>query len=124
MISIDVKGNFDNTDRFLSNAKKASIMSIMDKYGRAGVSALSHATPVDTGKTASSWSYDIVKTGSGLSLIWTNSNINEGANIAILIQYGHGVHGGGYVQGYDYINPALRPVFDDFAEELWKEVNK
>lgn len=84
--------------------------------------ALSKATPVDTGKTASSWSYEIVVTREGYTIYWDNSNVNRGISIALLLQYGHGTRNGGFVEGRDYINPALRPIFDQMADEAWREV--
>lgn len=94
----------------------------LSRFGELGVKALESATPKDSGLTAASWSYSIEKTKQGVSLSWNNSNINEGANIAILIQYGHAMPNGGYVQGVDYINPALRPLFDKIAKDAWMEV--
>ena len=94
----------------------------LDKYGQAGVAALASATPTDTGKTASSWRYEIISTGSGFKIDFLNSNINENVNIALILQYGHGTGTGGYVAGRDYINPAIQPVFDKLADEAWKEV--
>jgi len=102
--------------------KEIAHLSILDKYGKIGVEALANATPVDTGETASSWNYSIEHGKNGASLTWNNSNINNGVPIAIIIQYGHGTRGGGYVQGRDYINPAMRPVFDEIADRVWKEV--
>lgn len=122
MIRITQKGNFDKTERFLKKASKAEYLNILDKYAREGVTALSNATPVDSGLTASSWNYTIEKNAGGYSIYWTNSNINDGVNIAVILQYGHGTGTGGYVQGRDYINPAIRPVFDRIAEAAWKEV--
>ena len=99
-------------------------MGILDKYGREGVEALSAATPVDSGKTASSWKYDIEHSSRGASISFSNTNINKGVNIAIILQYGHGTRNGGYVQGRDYINPAIQPVFDRIVNEAWKEVTQ
>lgn len=96
--------------------------SIFHSYGRLGVQELQKATPKKTGTTSNSWNYEIVKENGKTSLIWTNDNINKGAVIAILIQYGHGTRNGGYVQGVDYINPALRTTFDRMSKELWKAV--
>jgi len=94
----------------------------LNKYGRKGVEALSESTPKDTGDTASRWSYEIEFTSEGANLYWKNSNINDGVSIALILQYGHGTGTGGYVQGRDYINPALHPIFDQIAESAWKEV--
>lgn len=102
--------------------QKREYMAIFDKYGNEGVLALSAATPVDSGETAKSWSYKIRQTKSGIKLTWTNSNVVDGIPIAIIIQYGHGTRNGGYVQGLDYINPAMRPIFEKLTNELWKEV--
>ena len=124
MFVIQQKGNFDNTEKFLKNVGKANYLSILDKYGRQGVAALSSATPMDSGLTASSWSYEIHTSGKNYTINWTNSNIVDGVPIAILIQYGHGTSNGGYVQGRDYINPALRHIFDQMADEVWKEVTR
>jgi len=99
-----------------------STQRILSKYGEQGVLALSQATPVDSGETANSWSYEIEHTGSGYKLVWKNSHVNKGVPIAIILQYGHGTRNGGYVQGRDYINPALRPIFDGIAEDSWKEL--
>lgn len=94
----------------------------LEKYAQEGVAALSSATPVDSGLTAASWDYEIVKKKGAISIYWTNSNINAGVPIAVILQYGHGTNNGGYVQGRDYINPAIRPIFDKIAENAWKEV--
>lgn len=122
MISFRHKGNFQKTDRFLKKATWSSYFSILEKYASMGVSALAAATPVESGKTASSWNYEIRTSKDGAEIVWNNSNINKGVNIAIILQYGHGTGTGGYVQGRDYINPALKPIFDKLAEELWREV--
>lgn len=124
MIKITSKGDFSNTFKFLERAKEVLHVSDLDKYGKEGVEALRRATPIDTGKTANSWNYRIEHDKNGVSIIWDNSNVKNGANIAILIQYGHGTGTGGYVQGRDYINPAIQPVFDSIAENVWKEVNR
>lgn len=116
------RGDFTATMKFLAKVEDLDIFNNLDKYGRKGVEALSLATPVDTGKTAGSWGYEIRGYIGGYSIIWTNSNVNKGENIAVLIQYGHGTRNGGYVVGRDYINPALRPIFDEIAESAWKEV--
>lgn len=123
MISIQVSGNYKKTKKFLEKSQRMSINAILNKYGRLGVEALSSATPKDTGKTAASWSYEIKKDRKGPSIIWKNSNRNNGVSIALILQYGHGTGNGGYVQGRDYINPALRPIFDELSEAAWKEVN-
>lgn len=124
MITFRHKGDFSKLNRFLEKLKEAIKLGILDKYGQIGVEALSAATPVDSGITASSWSYEIERSGSSVSLRFLNSNINKGVPIAVILQYGHGTGTGGWVQGRDYINPALRPVFDKMAEEAWKEVTR
>lgn len=116
------KGDFKKTERFLNKMRKRDYTKVLSKYGQMGVDALSRATPVDSGITASSWSYEIESSGSSATIYWTNTNINHGVSIAIILQYGHGTGTGGYVQGRDYINPALRPVFDKMADAAWKEV--
>lgn len=123
-ISFTQKGDFSKVTSYLERIKEQIHMGILNKYGRAGVEALSNATPKDTGKTAASWYYDIEQTKTGAVLSFCNSNVNKGENIAILIQYGHGTGWGGYVVGQDYINPALRPLVEQIAEEMWKEVTK
>lgn len=123
MITFSHKGDFKKTYNFLKRAKKLS-MDDLREYGELGVEALSQATPRDSGRTAESWYYQIVQTKDGYSLEFLNSNVVDGVPIAIIIQYGHGTGTGGYVQGRDYINPAIRPIFDDIARNLWKEVTK
>lgn len=122
MIRFRQRGNFNNTERFFKKAQRMDFFNTLEKYAREGVAALSAATPVNTGKTAASWDYEIVKQRGKVSIYWTNSNINEGVPIAIILQLGHGTNHGGYVEGIDYINPALKPVFDAIAEQAWKEV--
>lgn len=124
MITFRQKGDFSKVTRFFERAKEVVKLGVLDKYGRAGVEALSSATPVESGLTASSWSYEI-KQGSGSAVIeYHNSNINKGVPIAIILQYGHGTGTGGWVEGRDYINPAIQPVFDKIVEDAWKEVVK
>ena len=122
MITITQSGNFKNTERFLSRAERREIYNRLSKYAVEGVNALSMLTPMDTGKTANSWNYEIRFGRGSVNIYWTNSNINDGIPIAVLIQYGHGTKNGGYVQGIDYINPALRPIFEKIADSVWKEV--
>lgn len=122
MIRYVVNGNFNKTENFLKRASNLNFRKSLDRYGKEGVSALSYSTPVDTGKTASSWNYEIEEKNGNISVIWTNSNINKGVNIALIIQLGHGTGTGAYVQGIDYINPALRSIFEKMADEAWKEV--
>lgn len=116
------KGDFKKTEKFLRGAKVFNVKALLKRYGEAGVRALAAATPKDTGELASSWGYVIQTDRTGASIIWTNSKIVDGVPIAIILQYGHGTGGGGYVQGRDYINPALRDIFDQLAEAAWKEV--
>ena len=122
MVSFRCKGDFSKTFRFLERAKEAVHIGDLDKYGREGVAALASATPVDSGKTASSWSYEIKRTGDSVSITFNNSNIQNGVPIAVILQYGHGTRNGGWVQGRDYINPAIQPIFDKIANEAWREV--
>lgn len=122
MIVIRQEGNFNKTENFLKKMSRTDFRTHLDKYGREGVRALSSATPMDTGLTANSWSYEIHSSGNTVTIYWTNSNIQSGVPIAVILQYGHGTRNGGYVQGRDYINPALRPVFDKIANDAWKEV--
>ena len=124
MITVESKGNFDNTEKLLKRIKSRDYLKVLDKFGQQGVTALSRATPTRSGKTASSWDYEVLVSGGGVTLQWTNSNINNGVSIAIILQYGHGTRNGGYVVGRDYINPAMRPLFDKMADEAWKAVIK
>lgn len=124
MFKLEVRQEGADTLKFLKRIKDLRIESILRKYGEAGVSALMAATPVDTGKTASMWGYEIEKTSSGWTINWTNDNINNYVNIAVILQYGHGTGTGGYVAGRDYINPAMAPIFDELADEAWNEVTK
>ena len=124
MISFNQKGNFNKTERFLDNGLRfsASIRTILDRYGQLGTASLAAATPVDTGLTASQWSYEINKTSTGFSISWLNSNVKDGVPVVILLQYGHGTRNGAYVQGRDFINPSIRPIFYMIADSIWKEV--
>lgn len=124
MIRFRQKGDFTKLTRFLERAKEVIHLGELDKYGRAGVQALSSATPVDSGNTASSWYYKIQNENGVASISFYNSNVKDGFPIAIMLQYGHGTGTGGWVQGRDYINPAIRPVFDEIAEKAWQEVTK
>ena len=124
MVIFRQKGDFSKLTSFLERVKESINLGILDKYGKAGVAALASATPIDTGLTASSWYYKIENKHGVASVGFYNSNIQNGVPIAIIIQYGHGTGTGGYVQGRDYINPALRPIFDELAEKAWKEVTK
>lgn len=116
------KGDLSKTRRFMERAASIMKLSTFDKYGRIGVEALSNATPRLTGKTAESWDYFIENRNGAISINWTNSNVNDGVQIAVILQYGHANGFGGYVEGTDYIRPAIRPVFDQIADDAWKEV--
>lgn len=124
MIRVKAKGDFKNTELFLKkHTDNRNIMAILDKYGARGVELLRQATPVDSSKTATSWGYEVETDGKGEYRIqFTNSNVNSGVNIAIILQYGHGTRNGGYVKGRDYINPALKKAFEEMRNELIKEV--
>lgn len=122
MISFRQKGDFKKTEKFLKKSLGPNYRSVLEKYAEQGVSALAANTPVESGQTASSWSYEIIQNGSSLSIVWNNSHVVKGTNIAVILQYGHATRNGGYVVGRDYINPALRPVFDKLADAAWKEV--
>lgn len=122
LISFKHRGDFSKTERFLNKIKGREYLNILEKYGQLGVEALSESTPVDSGKTASSWTYEIERSSSSTTISWLNTNVNQGVNIAIILQYGHGTGTGGYVVGIDYVNPAMKPVFEKIAEEAWKEV--
>lgn len=122
MIRIRHIGDYHKVTSWLEKLREAFHLGILDKYGKMGVDALSAATPVDSGLTAASWSYEIQNDGGKATVSFNNSNINQGVNIAIILQYGHGTGTGGYVAGRDYINPAIQPVFDKLAEDAWKEV--
>lgn len=116
------RGGFSKTEKFLNAMSGKRYLNALDAYGKEGVAALSAGTPKDTGLTASSWTYEIERTDSTTTLSWLNTNVNNGVNIAIILQYGHGTGTGGYVAGQDYINPAMKPIFDKISEKVWKEV--
>lgn len=122
MISFRQKGSFSNTEKLLKKSLGKDYRSVLERYAQQGVAALSAATPIETGETASSWYYKITQSETSLSIEWCNSHVNKGTNIAIILQYGHATRNGGYVSGRDYINPALQPIFDQLAEAAWKEV--
>ena len=122
MVSFTQHGDFKQLSRYFERLKETVKIGILDKYGKAGVEALSSATPKDSGKTAESWTYEIKRQNGVVSLNFLNSNINEGVPIAIILQYGHGTGTGGWVEGRDYINPAVRPIFDKLASDAWKEI--
>lgn len=121
-VNFEVSGGFTKTERFLNRMKRREYLNVLDEFGRDGVQALRNVTPVDSGATAEAWDYEIKRTRNYTEIVWTNSNINDGVPIAVILQYGHGTGTGGYVQGRDYINPAIRPVFDKIAEKAWKVV--
>lgn len=122
LIRITSKGDFNRTFKFLKKMQTFEAKQILERYAQMGVSALASATPVDSGQTASCWGYEIEVSGEDATIYWTNTNQNKGVYIAVILQYGHGTGTGGYVQGRDYINPAIRPVFEKIAEEAWREV--
>lgn len=123
-VKVTQKGDFSKTEKYLKKSMGLDYKSVLERYAKEGVRALSAATPIDSGETATSWDYEIVQKGSSISIIWKNHNINQGVNIAVILQYGHATRNGGWVEGRDYINPALRPIFDALAEAAWKEVKK
>lgn len=122
MIRFEHRGSFDKTESFLKQMSKQDIRGLLNSYGKAGVAALSSATPKDSGLAASSWDYEVRKTHTGYSIVWTNDNIEKGQSVILLLQYGHGTGTGGYVQGKDFINPAIKPIFDEIAAKAWKVV--
>lgn len=124
MISFRQQGDFSKLTGFLEKIKEVVKIGDLDRFGKEGVAALASATPKDTGLTADSWYYEIVRSSGDVKIVWKNSNIQNGVPIAVILQYGHGTRNGGYVQGRDYINPAIRPIFDKIAKESWKEVTK
>lgn len=124
MITITEKGDFSKTERWLAKLKRQEQYRILNKYGSLGQNALSNATPVESGRTAGSWSYSIQQRPGYFSIRWHNSHIEDGVNIAVILQYGHGTGTGGYVQGRDYIMPAIRPIFDQIVAEAMREVSR
>ena len=122
MIKLSSTGNFNKTEKFLKHSNNIKLE--LDAYGRKGVAALAAATPVNSGETANSWYYEITKQNGKYTIAFKNSNINNGVPIAIILQYGHGTNNGGWVEGRDYINPAIQPIFDEMAEAAWKEVKR
>lgn len=124
MIKFRQKGDFSKLTNYFEKLKQIARLSNLDKYGKEGVSALSSATPVDSGLTAKSWDYEVEISDGEARIVFTNSNIQNGVPIAIILQYGHGTGTGGYVEGRDYINPAIQPLFDKIADDAWKEVTK
>ena len=124
MISFRQKGDFSKLTRYLERAKNAVRIGDLDKFGRQGVAALASATPVDSGQTANSWYYEITHKDGSVTITFKNSNIQNGVPIAVILQYGHGTRNGGWVQGRDYINPAIQPIFDSIANDAWREVTR
>lgn len=124
MITFRQKGDFAKLTRYLERVKEVAKIGDLDKYGRAGVAALASATPVDTGKTASSWNYKVEHDNGSVTITFNNTNVNKGVPVAIILQYGHGTRNGGWVEGRDYINPAIQPIFDKITEDAWREVTR
>lgn len=122
MITFRNTGDFSKTEKYLMKCKSSKAYKILDKFGREGVAQLAAYTPVDTGKTASLWDYSIDKTDTGYAISWYNMNVNKHVNIALILQYGHATRSGSWVEGVDYINPALQPIFDKMANAVWEEV--
>ena len=123
VITLVQKGNFKKTNSFIEKALEFVRLGELDKYGRQGVKALAEATPIDSGETSQSWYYKIERHKSSVSIVWCNSHVENGCNIEVILQYGHGTRNGGWVQGRDYINPAIQPLFDEIADKAWKEVS-
>lgn len=124
MIKFRHKGDFSKLSRFLEKAKEAAHLGDLDRYGREGVAALASATPVDTGLTANSWYYEITRSQGSATISFNNRNVQNGVPIAIILYYGHGTKNGGWVEGRDYIKPAIRPIFDKIAKDAWEEVTR
>ena len=124
MISFRQKGDFSKLTKFLERAKETVYLGDLNKYGRQGVAALASATPIDSGETAESWYYEIENNKESATITFYNSNVQNGVPIAIILQYGHGTRNGGWVEGRDYINPAIQPIFDQIVDDAWREVNK
>ena len=122
MITVNSGGSFDNIDKFINAMKREDAFRFLDAFGRQGVEALANSTPVDTGITSNSWDYEIQKSKGRYSIVWTNDNTIDGVPVAIFIQYGHATKNGGWVEGRDFINPAIRPLFDKIAQQVWERV--
>lgn len=122
MIKVKTSGSFSNMQKFLKRANLMRVEKILNRYGRYGCQRLAAATPVDSGKTAASWTYEVVQKDGAYDLVFLNTNTNKYVNIAIILQTGHATGTGGYVKGQDYINPVLKPIFDALADQVWKEV--
>lgn len=124
MIEVKASGDFRNTEAFLASMKQGEVFSVLERYGQAGVDALSQATPVNTGLTATSWTYEVVRKNGKYQIVWHNTNVESGIPVAVLIQYGHATGTGGWVEGEDYINPAIQPLFDKIADDVWERVRR
>lgn len=122
MFGVSTSGSFDKTLKFLDGLQSKKMYANLDRFGRMGVDALSRATPVETGLAADSWGYQLSKSRNGVSISWFNTDVEGGVNIAVIVQYGHGTGTGGYVTGRDYINPAMRPIFDRILDDVWRQV--
>lgn len=122
MITFEHSGSFKSTESFLNNASKSNIKSILNSYGQEGVNALTSAVPKDSGLAASSWYYKVSQTKRRITITWFNRDVEKGFPVAVMLQYGYGTGTGGYVQGRDYINPAIKPIFDQIADKVWKAV--
>lgn len=123
MLYVTSQGDFSKTQKFLAKLARPNILERLKAYGSMGVDALSAATPKDSGKTAGSWGYEVKQSGKTYSIVWTNTNVVQGVPIAVILQYGHGTGTGGYVKGRDYINPAIQPIMNRIAEDVWKVVS-
>lgn len=124
MFSLSSSGDYSRLEKYLKSLADGDMYSNLDRYGRKGVAALASATPTDTGRTANSWDYRVISSKTKPGIEWFNNNVVGGSPIAILIQYGHGTGTGGYVHGRDYINPAIRPVFDEIVDDIWRQVKR
>lgn len=124
MFKVTHKGNFNNFERFCNRVLKRNYLNILADYCQRGVEALRDATPSDSGETAAAWGYEIESEKGITTIYFTNSHVNNGVNIAILLIYGHGTRNGGYVQGNDFVTPALEPIFQELADKMWREVTE
>src|SRR4051812_4015496 len=124
MIRVTTKGSFDNVEKFLNRMKRNEQFSALDRFGPVGVAALASATPKESSLTANSWTYEIIQKRGYYAIMWKNTHVEDGVSIAVILQYGHGTRTGGYVEGRDYINPAIQPVFDQIVTDMWKVVTK
>jgi len=122
LITFEQKGDFKKTYKYFNKLRSQTIFNMLDQYGKEGLSLLARNTPRDTGRTAESWTYQVTVEKGGSSIVWSNSNVQNGVSIAVILQYGHATKNGGWVEGKDYINPALQPLFDEIVDKAWKEV--